>query len=36
MKFLLDGVIEARTAAMLEPYANDPGNRGQLYFDADR
>jgi hypothetical protein len=35
VKFLLDGVIEARTAAMLEPYANDPGNRGQLYFDAD-
>jgi predicted amidohydrolase YtcJ len=36
VKFLLDGVIEAHTAAMLEPYANDPGNSGQLYFDPDK
>jgi predicted amidohydrolase YtcJ len=36
VKFLLDGVIEAHTAAMLEPYTNDPGNRGQLYFDPDK
>jgi hypothetical protein len=36
VKFLLDGVIEAHTAAMLEPYANDAANRGQLYFDADK
>jgi predicted amidohydrolase YtcJ len=36
VKFLLDGVIEAHTAAMLEPYANDPANRGQLYFDPDK
>jgi predicted amidohydrolase YtcJ len=36
VKFLLDGVIEAHTAAMLEPYENDPGNRGQLFFDADK
>jgi predicted amidohydrolase YtcJ len=36
VKFLLDGVIEAHTAAMLEPYANDTGNKGQLYFDADK
>jgi predicted amidohydrolase YtcJ len=35
VKFLLDGVIEAHTAAMLEPYANDPANRGQLYFDPE-
>ncbi len=35
-KFLLDGVIEAHTAAMLEPYSNDPRNRGQLYFDPDK
>jgi predicted amidohydrolase YtcJ len=35
-KFLLDGVIEAHTAAMLEPYANDPANRGQLYFDSEK
>ena len=36
VKLLLDGVIEAHTAAMLEPYANDPANRGQLYFDPDK
>jgi predicted amidohydrolase YtcJ len=36
VKFLLDGVIEAHTAAMLEPYTNDPGNKGQLYFDPDK
>jgi hypothetical protein len=35
VKFLLDGVIEAHTAAMLEPYANDPG-KGQLYFDPEK
>lgn len=35
-KFLLDGVIEARTAAMLEPYANDPANRGGLYFEPEK
>jgi predicted amidohydrolase YtcJ len=36
VKFLLDGVIEAHTAAMLEPYANDPTNSGQLYFDPEK
>jgi hypothetical protein len=36
VKFLLDGVIEAHTAAMLEPYENDPTNKGQLYFDAEK
>ena len=36
MKFLLDGVIEAHTAAMLEPYENDPSNRGLLYFDPEK
>jgi hypothetical protein len=35
-KFLLDGVVEAHTAAMLEPYANDRKNRGQLYFDPEK
>ena len=35
-KFLLDGVIEAHTAAMLEPYERDPGNRGNLYFDPEQ
>jgi predicted amidohydrolase YtcJ len=36
VKFWLDGVIEAHTAAMLEPYANDPSSRGQLNFDPDK
>jgi hypothetical protein len=35
-KFLLDGVIEAHTAAMLEPFENDPGNKGLLYFEPDK
>ena len=35
VKFLLDGVIEAHTAAMLEPYSNAPGSRGLLYFDPE-
>ena len=35
-KFLLDGVIEAHTAAMLEPYENDPTNTGFLNFDSEQ
>jgi predicted amidohydrolase YtcJ len=35
-KFLLDGVIEAHTAAMLDPYENDPKNTGQLYFEPEK
>jgi len=35
-KFLMDGVIEAHTAAMLEPYENDPTNRGFLNCDPDQ
>lgn len=33
LKILLDGGIGARTAAMSEPYANDPGNRGILWME---
>jgi len=29
VKFFVDGVIEARTAAMLEPYTDQPPNRGE-------
>jgi predicted amidohydrolase YtcJ len=36
VKYLLDGVIEANTAAMLEPYANAPASRGLLNFDPDK
>ena len=35
VKFWLDGVIEAHTAAMLAPYSNDAPNEGQLNFDPD-
>lgn len=35
VKFWLDGVIEADTAAMLDPYANDPSTAGQLNFAPD-
>jgi predicted amidohydrolase YtcJ len=30
---LADGSIGSRTAAILDDYADDPGNRGQLYLD---
>jgi predicted amidohydrolase YtcJ len=30
---LADGSIGSRTAAVLDDYADDPGNRGQLYLD---
>jgi predicted amidohydrolase YtcJ len=30
---LADGSIGSRTAAILEDYADDPGNRGRLYLD---
>jgi predicted amidohydrolase YtcJ len=36
VKFLLDGVIEAQTAAMLEPYEKAPANRGVLYFEPEK
>ena len=32
-KFFLDGVIESRTAAMLEPYTDEPGQSGKLWWD---
>lgn len=35
VKFLLDGVIESHTAAMLDPYSDDPSTRGSLALDAD-
>lgn len=30
VKFVLDGVIESHTAAMLEPYSDEPGKQGDL------
>ena len=34
VKFFADGVIEANTAAMLEPYSNDPTTKGVPHYDA--
>lgn len=36
VKFMLDGVIESHTAAMLEPYSNNPATRGDLAWPEDQ
>jgi len=33
VKFMVDGVIESHTAAMLEPYADDPSIKGKLFWE---
>ena len=35
VKTMLDGVIEAHTAAMLAPYSDDPSQIGKLFWDPD-
>jgi predicted amidohydrolase YtcJ len=35
VKFLLDGVPAQRTAALIEPYADKPGFRGELWIDEN-
>jgi predicted amidohydrolase YtcJ len=35
MKLWLDGTLGGRTAAVREPYADDPGNRGMLLYEDD-
>lgn len=35
VKMFLDGVIESGTAAMLAPYANRPGHRGETLFTRE-
>jgi hypothetical protein len=35
VKFYADGVIEAGTAALLEPYLNRKGSRGELNYELD-
>ena len=35
-KIFLDGVIEAHTAAMLEPYLDRPGDRGELNLPPEK
>jgi predicted amidohydrolase YtcJ len=34
VKTMLDGVVEAHTAAMLTPYSDDPSLSGKLFWDA--
>lgn len=36
VKFLLDGVVESHTAAMLEPYSDDASKKGSLFWDAEK
>jgi predicted amidohydrolase YtcJ len=36
VKTMLDGVVEAHTAAMLEPYTDDPSLSGKLFWDPDQ
>jgi predicted amidohydrolase YtcJ len=33
VKMMVDGVIESHTAAMLEPYSDDPSTKGKLFWD---
>jgi predicted amidohydrolase YtcJ len=33
VKFMLDGVVESHTAAMLEPYNDDPSLKGKLFWE---
>ena len=36
VKFMVDGVIESHTAAMLEPYSDDPSLKGKLFWDPTK
>ena len=36
VKFFLDGVVESHTAAMLQPYADDPSQSGKLFWEPDK
>jgi predicted amidohydrolase YtcJ len=36
VKTMLDGVVESHTAAMLEPYSDDPSVMGKLFWDPDK
>jgi predicted amidohydrolase YtcJ len=33
VKFMVDGVVESHTAAMLEPYSDDPSVKGKLFWE---
>ena len=34
VKFMVDGVVESHTAAMLEPYGDDPSLRGKPFWES--
>jgi predicted amidohydrolase YtcJ len=36
VKMMLDGVVESHTAAMLEPYADEPSTKGKLFWRVQR
>jgi predicted amidohydrolase YtcJ len=36
VKTMLDGVVEAHTAAMLNPYSDDPSQSGKLFWDPEK
>src|SRR5882762_7795406 len=36
VKTMLDGVVEAHTAAMLDPYTDDPSQSGKLFWDPEQ
>jgi predicted amidohydrolase YtcJ len=36
VKMMIDGVVESHTAAMLEPYSDDPSTKGKLFWDPDK
>ncbi len=36
VKMMIDGVVESHTAAMLEPYTDDPSTKGKLFWDSDK
>src|SRR4029077_7989676 len=36
VKMMVDGVIESHTAAMLEPYSDDPSTKGKLFWEPEK
>lgn len=36
VKMMIDGVVESHTAAMFEPYTDDPSTKGKLFWDPDK
>src|SRR5260370_19634489 len=36
VKYMVDGGVESHTAAMLEPYSDDPSTKGKLFWDVQK